>query len=126
MARVVRPGGCVVVSDLAADRDGEAAAWREEIERLRDPSHWACRTPESLRGMGAGAGLVLEHQQLTQVDIDFDEWLERGSGGRDAGPLVAQLLREQPGTTERFRVVDSDNGRRLQQCYWLARWRRPA
>jgi len=70
--------------------------------------------------------LVLEHQQLTRVDIDFDEWLERGSGGRDAGSLVAQLLREQPGTTERFRVVDSDNGRRLQQCYWLARWRRPA
>jgi ubiquinone/menaquinone biosynthesis C-methylase UbiE len=126
MARLVRPGGWVVVSDLAADRDGAAAAWREEIERLRDPSHWACRTPESLRGMGAAAGLVLEHEELAQVDIDFDDWLERGSGGRDAAPLVAQLLGEQPSAAECFRVIESDDGRRLQQRYWLARWRRPA
>ena len=40
MARVVRPGGWVIVGDLVADEaDGEVAAWREEIERLRDPSH---------------------------------------------------------------------------------------
>ncbi len=126
MARVVRPGGWVAVSDLAADRDGEAAAWREEIERLRDPSHWACRTPESLRGMGAAAGLVLEHEELVQVEIDFDDWLERGSGGRDAAPLIARLIEEQPGAAENFRVVGADDGQRLRQRYWLARWRRPA
>ncbi len=125
MARVVRPGGWVAVSDLAAEPDGEAAAWREEIERLRDPSHWACHTPESLRRMGTAAGLILEHEELAQVDIDFDEWLERGSGGRDAAPLVAQLLDEQPSGAESFRVVEGDGGRRLQQRYWLVRWRRP-
>jgi SAM-dependent methyltransferase len=125
MARVVRPGGWVVVSDLAADRDGEAAAWREEVERLRDPSHWACRTPESLRRMGLAAGLVVEHEELMQVDIDFDDWLARGSGGPAAAPLVAQLLTEQPVEAESFRVVEGEDGRRLHQHYWLARWRRP-
>jgi SAM-dependent methyltransferase len=126
MARVVRPGGWVAISDLAADRDGEAAAWREEIERLRDPSHWACRTPESLRSMGAAAGLVIEHEDLVLVDIDFDDWLARGSGGPAAAPLVARLLDEQPAGAESFRVVSGENGRRLQQHYWLARWRRPS
>jgi SAM-dependent methyltransferase len=125
MARVVRPGGWVAVSDLAADRDGEAAAWREEVERLRDPSHWACRTPESLRGMGAAAGLVVEHEELMQVDIDFDDWLGRGSGGQAAAGLVARLLDEQPAGAESFRVVSGEGGRRLHQHYWLARWRRP-
>lgn len=125
MARVVRPGGWVAISDIAADQDGEAAAWREEIERLRDPSHWACRTPAALRRMGADAGLVIEREEVVPVDIDFDDWLARGSAGQAAAPLVASLLREQPAGAESFRVVDGKQGRRLHQCYWLARWRRP-
>ncbi|HEY0392650.1 MAG TPA: methyltransferase domain-containing protein [Solirubrobacterales bacterium] len=125
MARVVRPGGRIVVSDIAADEDGEAAAWREEIERLRDPSHWACQTPERLRRMGAAAGLVVEHEESARVDIDFDEWLARGSGGRAAAGLVARLVDEQPAGAQSFRVLDGEGGRRLQQDYWLCRWRRP-
>ena len=126
MARVVRPGGWVLVSDIAADSDGEAAAWREEIERLRDPSHWACRTPESLRRMGEAAGLVAERKELVPVDIDFNDWLARGSAGPAVAGLVAGLLDEQPSGAESFRVVDGEHGKRLQQCYWLCRWRRPA
>ena len=126
MARVVRPGGWVVVSDLAADSDGDAAAWREEIERLRDPSHWACRTPEILRRMGEAAGLVAEQEELVPVDIDFDDWLARGSAGPAAAALVASLLDEQPSGAESFRVVDGGTASRLLQRYWLCRWRRPA
>jgi SAM-dependent methyltransferase len=125
MARLVRPGGWVVVSDLLADQDGEAAAWREEIERLRDPSHWACQTPERLRRMGAAAGLVVEHEEQVPVDIDFDDWLARGSGGHAAAGLVTRLLEEQPPSAESFRVVKSEDGRRLHQLYWIVRWRRP-
>jgi SAM-dependent methyltransferase len=127
LARVVRPGGTVIVGDLVADEaDGDAAIWREEIERLRDPSHWVCRTPEQLREMGSAAGLTLEHEQPIPLDIDFDDWLARGSGGRVAGPLVDQLLAQRPGGAESFRVTAGDTGRRLHQRYWLARWRRPS
>jgi SAM-dependent methyltransferase len=126
MARLVRPGGSVLVSDIVADRDRDANAWREEIERLRDPSHWACHTPESLRAIGEAAGLVLEEEKLIPIEIDFDDWLERGSGGAGAADLVAHLLREQPAGVESFRVVESPEGRRLHQRYWLGRWRHPA
>lgn len=126
MARVVRPGGWVLVGDIVADQDGEAAAWREEIERLRDPSHWACRTPEHLRGMGVAAGLVVEHEELVPIEIDFDDWLARGSGGRAVAPFFDELLAQQPEGAESFRVSAGDMGRRLHQRYWLCRWRRPA
>lgn len=126
MARVVRPGGWVLVSDIAGDGDGGAVAWREEIERLRDPSHWACLTPERLRQMGEAAGLALDEQRLIPLEIDFDDWLERGSGGADAADLVTQLLREQPPGAESFSVSEGEAGRRLHQRYWLARWRLPA
>ena len=47
MARVVRPGGWVVVGDHLTDADSDAAAWHQEIERLRDPTHWASQTPSA-------------------------------------------------------------------------------
>jgi SAM-dependent methyltransferase len=123
MVRLVRPGGWVLVSDIVADRDRDANAWREEIERLRDPSHWACHTPESLRTMGDAAGLILEEEKLIPIEIDFEDWLERGSGGAGAADLVTQLLREQPAAAESFNVAASAEGRRLHQHYWLGRWR---
>lgn len=127
MARIVRPQGSVVVGDLVGDEaDGEGAAWREEIERLRDPSHWACRTPEQLRKMGSAAGLVLEQERSIPLDVDFDDWLERGSGGREARPLVDDLLAQRPEGAESFRVTAGEAGGRLHQRYWLGRWRRPA
>lgn len=125
MARVVRPGGAVVVGDLAADHDRDATAWREEIERLRDPSHWACLTPERLREMGAAAGLIAEVEEIVPVNIDFDDWLARGSNGQAAASLIEGLLDEQPAGAESFSVVRGENGRRLLQRYWLGRWRRP-
>jgi SAM-dependent methyltransferase len=126
LARVVRPGGTVIVGDLVADEaDGEGASWREEIERLRNPSHWLCRTPGQLREMGSAAGLTLEHERLIPLDIDFEDWLERGSGGRAASPLVDELLAQRPEGAESFRVTPGDTGRRLHQRYWLGRWSRP-
>jgi SAM-dependent methyltransferase len=126
MARLVRPGGWVLASDIVADRDRDANAWREEIERLRDPSHWACHTPESLRAMGEAAGLVPDEERLIPIEIDFADWLERGSGGADAADLVARLLRQQPPAAESFSVGESAERRRLHQRYWLGRWCVPA
>lgn len=125
MARVVRPRGVVVVSDLAGDRDWDVAAWREEIERLRDPSHWICLTPERLGEAGAAAGLVVDQEEIVPVDIDFDDWLARGSNGHAAAGLIDQLLADRPPGATCFRVVSGGSGRRLLQDYWLCRWRRP-
>lgn len=126
LARVVRPGGTVIAGDLVAgEADGDAAIWREEIERLRDPSHWVCRTPEQLRAMGSAAGLTLEHEQLIPLDIDFEDWLARGSGGAAATPLVDELLAQRPEGAKSFRVASAGEGRRLHQRYWLGRWRVP-
>jgi len=125
MARLVRLGGWVLISDIAADVDSEAMAWREEIERLRDPSHWACVAPERLRAIGEAAGLELERERLVPIEIDYEDWLARGSGGLVAAGLIDELLTQRPESAQSFRVVDGEGGRLLQQRYWLGRWRRP-
>lgn len=124
MARVVRPGGWVVIGDLLTDADADAAAWHQEIERLRDPTHWASQTVGRLRAMGEAAGLTLDQEQVTGIKLDYDEWLGRGSGGAAAAPLIDRLLAE-PAGSECFRVVEEAGGRRLLLRYLLSRWRRP-
>lgn len=125
MARVVRPGGRVVLADHLTDADGDAAAWHEEIERLRDPSHWACLTRERLLALGEAAGLELDEEQVVPLDLDFDEWLERGSGGASAAALIDRLLTEAPASAESFRVSGEGDGRRLALRNSVTRWRCP-
>ncbi|HEY5053869.1 MAG TPA: methyltransferase domain-containing protein [Solirubrobacterales bacterium] len=124
MARVVRPGRWVVVGDHITDPDPEAMAWHQEIERLRDPSHWSCLTQGRLRRLGEEAGLTLDSEQLTELDLDYDDWLARGSAGPAAAALIDRLLTEAPDGVEAFRVVQEGESRRLKLRFWLSRWRR--
>jgi SAM-dependent methyltransferase len=125
MARVVRPGGWVVISDHARDADPAVSTWVEEIERLRDPSHWACLTPERLRAIGAAAGLELDREQLVPFELPFTDWRDRSSGGMAAAPLIDRLLAEAPPGAEVFQVVGEGDERRLVLHNMLFRWRRP-
>ncbi len=123
MARVVKPGGAVVVADHVTSADADAAAWHEQIERLRDPSHWACLTPPRIAALGARAGLEQISQETFAFTLDFAEWLGRGSGGPGAAGLIAQSLAERPEQPPEFRL--SADGTELQLSYCLTIWRRP-
>jgi SAM-dependent methyltransferase len=123
MRRVVRPGGLVVVADHVTDDDGAAAAWHEEIERLRDPSHWACLTPSRLGALGERAGLEPDIEKVIPFEIDFGEWLYRGSGGPAHADLIERLLGEAPATVESFIVSGEGDARLLGLRNSLHRWR---
>ena len=125
MRRVVRPGGYVVVADHVTDDDGAAAAWHEEIERLRDPSHWACLTPARIAALAERAGLDPDEERLVPFSIDYDEWLNRGSGGPANAALIERLLVEAPPTAESFVVTGFGDDRRLNLRNSLHRWRVP-
>jgi ubiquinone/menaquinone biosynthesis C-methylase UbiE len=125
MARVVRSGGGVIVSDFIADPDRDVYAAVEEIERLRDPSHWSCLTAEQLQRFGERVGLEPESQRLIPFEIDYEDWLRRGSGGPVAAGLIERLVQQLPEGSGCFRVYDSENGRRLALVNSLTRWRRP-
>jgi SAM-dependent methyltransferase len=125
MRRVVRPGGYVVVSDFVTDEDGESAAWQEEIERLRDPSHWALLTPSRIAAMGARLGLEPDGGRVVPFEIDYEEWLGRGSGGRTNAELIDRLYAERPPQAESFRLTEEGTGRTLHYRNSLHRWRVP-
>jgi len=117
LSRVVRPGGKVVIADHMVDADAGAAAWETEVERLRDPSHWAALPLERLRELGERAGLTLEEERIVPLALDYADWVARGGGPPE---LVAAALAERPGGAECLRVQDGV----LHLRMWLARWRR--
>ncbi len=122
MARVVRPGGAIVVADHLADDDADAAAWSQEIERLRDPSHWACLGRGRLRRLGTAAGLRLEEDVVLGLELDFDDWLRRGSGATTAAGVIERLLADPPPQAHSFTVTERDGRRSLRLRLWAGRW----
>lgn len=124
LARVVRPGGRIVLADHLADENAAEAAWALELERLRDPSHWASLSLGRLRALGAGAGLGLESERVTAISLDFDDWLRRGSGGASNASLIEGVLAERTNGSECFRISGAGDERVLGLQLWLAVWRR--
>lgn len=122
MARVVRPGGLVVIDDFVTDEDGTVAAWHEQIERLRDPSHWACLTPARLLAIGERTGLTLDSGQMIPFEIDYGNWLSRGSGGPANAELIDRLLTEAPPGVTSFLVSGEGAARRLTLRNSVTRW----
>ncbi len=125
MRRVVKPGGWVIASDFVTDDDGEAQAWQEQIERLRDPSHWALLTPSRITALAERVGLVADSQREVPFVIDFDEWLNRGSGGPLNANLIERLVGEAPASARSFIVSGEGDGRTLGYRNSLHRWRVP-
>lgn len=124
LARLVAPGGRIVVVDHLADDDAEARAWAQEIERLRDPSHWASLSRARLRELGEQAGLELEQERTIPLRLDFQDWLARGAADPAAQEMVQIALTERPVGTECFAIDGHPHSRGLTLQMWLGRWRR--
>jgi ubiquinone/menaquinone biosynthesis C-methylase UbiE len=124
LARVVRPGGTVAILDHLADPDADARSWAQEIERLRDPSHWASLSDARLRELGRDAGLDLTHEQRFPFELDFDDWLERGTDSQTARDLIELSLADRPEGTDCFSVSTKPAGRILRLQMWIGVWRR--
>lgn len=124
MARVVKPGGKLVLVDPLADEEPQAAAWSQEVERLRDPSHWASLSLSQLHAMIAGSAWRLEREEVMALELDFDDWLARGQAAPAQQELAERLVSEPPAGATCFQVRTLGGRRILRLALWLARLRR--
>ena len=82
VARVLRPGGIFIFVDTTAPEDPESAAYQDEVELLRDPTHRRIYAEREWIAFCEKAGLHVEKQEVVHKAHDFEPWLERG--GEDA------------------------------------------
>lgn len=75
MARVLRPGGVLVLADIVSSEVAEETELHNAIETLRDPSHVRMLPLSELVGLVAGAGLTIERQETWDEHREFEEWV---------------------------------------------------
>lgn len=88
MARVLKPGGRLVLVDNIVPPDPAAAAFINRFETLRDPSHHWLFPLSELIAMFRDAGLTVVHTETLVKPMDFLDWTARMS----VPPVLASEL----------------------------------
>ncbi|MGH3263167.1 MAG: hypothetical protein ACRDNS_14360, partial [Trebonia sp.] len=64
------------------------------------------------------------HEQRFSFELDFDDWLRRGTDSQAARDLVERSLADRPEGSDCFRVSTQPRGRVVALQMWLGVWRR--
>ncbi|MFE9576363.1 class I SAM-dependent methyltransferase [Nocardia sp. NPDC006044] len=92
MARVVRPGGHVIIADNVTGLSGAAHTRFEDLQRLRDPGHACTLTERQLIDLLLDNSLDIVEGHRTTSFRPLDEWLDDGgAGAREAAEIRRQL-----------------------------------
>ncbi len=75
MVRVLRPGGRLVLIDLAAPEE-PLRPMKEHIEFIRDPSHARTLSEAELAALFTEAHLSITAQELAELEVRLEEWLD--------------------------------------------------
>src|SRR6516165_9379308 len=90
LARVVAPGGWMVIADLVASEDPAKAELHNQMERLCDPTHCRALPISEFERMFAGHGFRTALKVERDARLTLDDWIRFGG----ASPENALKLRE--------------------------------
>lgn len=111
MIRVCRPGGRVLVADVAMD-SAKSGAY-DQLEILRDPSHTHALTNEEFAALFQRSGLLECRQSAYGVDIELETQLRASFPNPGDEPKLRELITADIGV-DRFGI----NARRENDTVW--------
>jgi SAM-dependent methyltransferase len=76
-ARVLKPGGQFILSDIVAAEDPTLDTFLQTVELLRDPSHVRDHNVSQWQTMLHVAGFVAEVAFTWELPLDFESWVKR-------------------------------------------------
>lgn len=105
MARVLVPGGRLVVIDNIAPEDPLLDRYVNDWEKRRDPSHVRAYTVGEWRGFFAGRGLRVERLQTGRKAHPFADWVERMQMPlAERAALESDMLGATPSVRDAFEI----------------------
>jgi ubiquinone/menaquinone biosynthesis C-methylase UbiE len=110
-ARVVRPGGTVVVIDNVTPEDPAASAAINEIEKTRDPSHQRAYNEREWISFFEEAGLRVERVELFRKRREFEFWAGMQGVTEDVKERLRALFRSLPAGAKTAHAPEEREGR---------------
>lgn len=94
--RALKPGGRLLVQDLATPEDDRAARYIDSFERLRDPSHARCYAEYEWQGMFLDAGLTIDHSEHYRRPARMETWAAQQGSSAYVTERLHVLLAQAP------------------------------
>ncbi len=92
MARVLAPGGRLVIGEFGMPEDPQKAAYFNRMERTRGHSHVQAFSESQLRQMMADVGCPVEDARLLKREMLASEWLETANTTDENRGIVRAML----------------------------------
>jgi SAM-dependent methyltransferase len=116
VARVIRPGGRLVMFDNMVPEDDDLDAFMNRFERWRDPSHFRAHRLSDWAAMLERAGLRVEASDpLVRKRYVFAAWTAKQSMPTDERDALGRWLLAAPARCREFFRVTAEDG----QVAWL-------
>ncbi|HKL24932.1 MAG TPA: methyltransferase domain-containing protein [Desulfuromonadales bacterium] len=108
--RVLRRGGRLAIVDTLLPDDPEIAAWHQEMERMRDPTHIQAFTEAEWTEMVTKVGFTIHQTAIFRKTHDFPAWAVRGGMNRDAIAAMNKLFFEAPNKVQDYFQIEAFAG----------------
>lgn len=92
MARLLKPGGVLILADLLSVDDPVKRATQNAIEEKRNPSHVAARSADQYRKLVTATGLIIEGEQSVTFERRLDEWLDDMQTDQTLRTVVREMV----------------------------------
>jgi ubiquinone/menaquinone biosynthesis C-methylase UbiE len=109
-ARVVKPGGKLLLVDSISPEEPELDLFLHEIEILRDPSHVRSQRISEWRILLEGAGFVLNTVREWGIVLDVADWTQRMRTPPEVVTVIEQRLRTASPATDACLRIEEHNG----------------
>jgi SAM-dependent methyltransferase len=93
VARVLKPGGILLLEDSIVPDDPDLATVLNHVERARDPTHVRSLTRQEWLATISGAGLVVEEQSIDRKRHELPDRLDRAQTPREQRQEVERVFR---------------------------------
>lgn len=108
--RVLRRGGRIAIVDTVLPDDPEIAAWYQQMEKMRDPTHIQAYTEENWKEMFQEAGFILQQTSLIPKTHDFPTWAKRAGLNRKGIAELNKFFVEAPDKVQDYYQIETFAG----------------
>jgi ubiquinone/menaquinone biosynthesis C-methylase UbiE len=120
VARVLRPGGRFLLIDMAGPENQARRQARDEVERVRDPSHVRILAPSQVHAFIEAAGFQLKAEERQVEDKRDEDWARLAGADLTRVRDALRLRQQVAGGFLALRWEDDGFILRRERAYYLA------